>query len=78
MPKYDATATYGAPVPVQAGDIVQNTGAHMILVCAATPAADDDAVEILPNKGITIASAAEVAVRCASRHGSSFKVIRGL
>ena len=78
MPAYDATATYGAAVPVQAGDIVQNTGRNMILVCAVSPADDGDAAELLPNRGVTITAATQVFVRCASRHGSTFKVVRGL
>ena len=78
MPEYPATPAFGAAVPVQAGNIIQNTGRHMILICASTPASDGDAVEVLPNKGITITAATSVAVRCASRHGSSFKVIAGI
>ncbi|WP_028710864.1 hypothetical protein [Paracoccus pantotrophus] len=78
MPKYDATPTFGDPVPVQAGDIVQNTGSYMILICAITPAADEDAVEVRPNRGITISEATEIRVRSAGRHGGAFKVIRGL
>lgn len=78
MPEYPAPPAFAAPVPVETGDIVQNTGRHMILVCAAAPAADGDAVEVLPNKGVTITAATSVAVRCVSRHGSTFKVIRGI
>ncbi len=78
MPKFDATPTYGASIPVESGDIIQNTGKHMILVCAPTPAADGDAVELLPGRGITITAATQIRVRCASRHGSNFKVIEGL
>lgn len=78
MPEYPATPAFGAAVPVQAGDIVQNTGRHMILICAVTPASDGDAVEVLPNKVVPITAATSVAVRCVSRHGSSFKVIGGL
>lgn len=78
MPEYTATPAFGAAVPVQAGDIIQNTGRHKILICAITPASDGDAVEVLPNKGIIITAATSVAVRCVSRHGGSFKVIAGI
>lgn len=78
MPKFDATQSRGTPVAVAPGDIVQNSGGQMILVCAATPAADGDAVELLPNRGVTIAAAGAISIRCASRHGGSFKIVRGL
>ena len=78
MPLYQATDVYGASVTVQAGDVVQNTGRHIILVCALDPADDGDAVEVLPNRGVTITAATQIRVRCVNRHGSSFKVVRGL
>lgn len=78
MPVYPATNTWSAAIPVQAGDLVQNTGSHMILVCAASPAADGDAVEVLPNKAVTITAATSVFVRCLSRRPGEVKVIRGL
>lgn len=78
MPEFNLTSTWSDPVPVQAGDVVQNTGRHMVMVCAVTPAADADSVEILPNRGISITAATEIRARSASRHGSALKVIRGL
>ncbi len=78
MPKFDTTQTYSASIPVESGDVVQNTGRYTILVCALDPADDGDAVELLPGRGITITAATQVRVRCASRRGSSFKVIGGL
>ena len=54
MPRYTATTAYSAAIAVAVGDIVQNTGRYGVLVCAQATASDDDAVEILPNKGVRI------------------------
>lgn len=78
MPKYNVTQAYGAPIPVQAGDIVQNTGIQTILVCPGSAPTDDDAAEVPPGRGLSISAAETVSVRCASRHGSSVKIIRGM
>ena len=78
MPAYSLTSTWSDPIPVQAGDVVQNTGRGLILVCPTDPALDDDAVEIEPNNGFTITAATAVTARSASRHGGRVKVIRGL
>ena len=78
MPAYLLSSSWSDPIPVQAGDVIQNTGRGLILVCAAVPAIDADAVEVEPNKGFTITAATAVAARSASRHGGSVKVIRGL
>lgn len=78
MPKYNATAAYTAAIPVETGDVIQNVGKQVILVCPGTAGNDDDAAEIPPGEGFTISAAEQVRVRCASRHGSTFKVIRGL
>lgn len=78
MPQYNATSTFGAPVPVAPGDIVQNTGRHMILVCAQDIPTDEDAVEILPGKAVRISTAGNIRVRSASFRGGEVKVIKGL
>ena len=78
MPQYNATSTFGAPVPVAPGDIVQNTGRLMILVCAQDIPTDEDAVEILPGKAVRISTAGNIRVRSVGSRASQIKVVKGL
>ncbi|WP_347268189.1 hypothetical protein [Paracoccus sp. (in: a-proteobacteria)] len=78
MPRYDLTTAWSDPIAVQAGDVVQNAGDQMILICAATPAADTDAIEVLPNRALSIVAATAIRARSANRHGGACKVVRGL
>ena len=46
MPLYTITDSYSDPITVAPGDAVQNTGRHMLFLCFATPADDDDAAPL--------------------------------
>ncbi|WP_220269837.1 hypothetical protein, partial [Paracoccus lutimaris] len=50
MPAYTATDSWSAAITVAAGDIIQNTGHRVLLVCPVTPAADGDAVDLHPDQ----------------------------
>ena len=78
MPLYPITNSYSDPITVAPGDAVQNTGRHMLFLCFATPADDDDAIELWPGQGLAISTATSMRVRCGSRHGGACKVVRGI
>lgn len=78
MSKHTANITYGAGVPVQEGDVVQNVSPFMLLICPSSPANDDNAVETPPGMGLTIDSASQVFVRNLEPFPASYKIIRGL
>lgn len=79
MPAYIATTDWSAAIPVAAGDVIQNTGRGTLLVCPITPAADGDAVFLIPaTPGFAIDKATQIRVRSTSYHGGSFKIVRGL
>lgn len=77
MPKYEASATWSSPISVQAGDVVQNTGWSIVLVCASGSPNDDDSIEIDPRKAIKVEGATSLRIRCRSGK-SEVKVIGGL
>ncbi len=78
MPRYTATTAYSAAITVAAGDIVQNTGRYGVLVCAQATASDDDAVEILPNKGIRISTGGSIRIRSLGSRPSEIKLVKGI
>ena len=78
MPLYPITNSYSDPITVAPGDAVQNTGRHMLFLCFAPQADDDDAIELWPGKGLAISTATSMRVRCGSRHGGACKVVRGI
>ncbi|RCW77124.1 hypothetical protein, partial [Paracoccus lutimaris] len=79
MPAYTATDSWSAAITVAAGDIIQNTGRRLLLVCPVTPAADGDAVDLHPDQpGFAFDRATSIRVRSGSRLEGSFKIIRGL
>ena len=63
MPKYSLTSTWSDPIPVAAGNYVQNQSGEYIEICAITPASSDDAVKIPAWQAVTIASATSIRAR---------------
>jgi len=77
MPKHEVTSEWSAAIAVVSGDVVQNTGFSIVMVCAESSPDDDDSIEIDPRKAVRIDTATQIRVRC--RNGKSeVKVVGGL
>ena len=75
MPKHEVTSEWSAAIAVESGDVVQNTGFSIVMVCAES--SPDDSIEIDPRKAVRIDTATQIRVRC--RNGKSeVKVVGGL
>lgn len=77
MSKHEVTSEWSAAIAVETGDVVQNIGLSIVMVCAESVPDDDDSIEIDPRKAIRINTATQIRVRC--RTGKSeVKVVGGL
>ena len=78
MPAYSLTSSWSDPIPVQAGDVVQNQSGDFVEICAVSPASSDDAVKVPAFKVVTIAAATSIHARSSGNWPANIVVARGL
>lgn len=79
MPRYNLTTAWSDPIPVQAGDYVQNPGGNTVEICAITPADSADAVKIPKMQAVLIENATQIRGRSVGTwNGAQIVVARGL
>lgn len=78
MPAYSLTSSWSDPIPVQAGDVVQNQSGDFVEICAVTPASSADAVKVPSFKGVTISTATSIRARSSGNWRAEIVVARGL